>query len=475
VSLPELGVGIVYVPGLEPLLESGPSCVDVIEIEPQVFWHFKNGSRNPYLFPREVLSHLQALPQPKIVHSVGFGVGGTQHPPVAVAESLARAVRALNAPWVSEHLSFTHFDHGGTNVHTGFMLPALQTAEGAATAARTIRDFAARLPVPFAVETAVNYLEPRSGDMPDGEFAALVVEEADCGILLDLHNVWANEHNGRQSVAEFLAAIPLDRVWEIHLAGGFEFEGYWLDAHSGSIPAPVLEWAEQLIPALPNLKAVIYEIFPTFVPLFGLDNIEKQLERMASIWSRRTSQTRSKPVNRDVAPSGLGDVTPRQGEAAAGDWERDLGEVVVDGRGNGPLAQELIRDKGVGLIRKMIWKFRASAIVKSLGMLTQLIRLHCGEEFLEELLSGHFDETAPQAFDSEEAKRFIQYLRRQDLKVPYLSEIIQYEECAMLAVMEGKPQYMRFGCDPRLLLKHLAEGHVPEHLEAGNYELELTP
>ncbi|MFF0487922.1 DUF692 family multinuclear iron-containing protein [Nocardia sp. NPDC004068] len=38
---------------------------------------------------------------------------------------------------------------------------------------------------------------------------------------LDLHNIWANARNGRQPVDEFLAEIPFDRVWEIHVAGGF--------------------------------------------------------------------------------------------------------------------------------------------------------------------------------------------------------------------------------------------------------------
>jgi uncharacterized protein len=70
--------------------------------------------------------------------------------------------------------------------------------------------------------------------MPDGVFVGAVAESADCGILLDLHNVFANGVNGRQPVEDFLAQLPLDRVWEIHLAGGFDMEGLWLDAHSRS-------------------------------------------------------------------------------------------------------------------------------------------------------------------------------------------------------------------------------------------------
>ena len=64
---------------------------------------------------------------------------------------------------------------------------------------------------------------------------AAVAECADCGILLDLHNLFANGVNGRQSVEEFIAQLPLERVWEIHVAGGVELDGYWLDAHSGGV------------------------------------------------------------------------------------------------------------------------------------------------------------------------------------------------------------------------------------------------
>lgn len=60
-----------------------------------------------------------------------------------------------------------------------------------------------------------------------------VVESADCGLLLDLHDLFANALNGRQSLDEFLDLAPLDRVWEVHLAGGMEVDGFWLDAHSG--------------------------------------------------------------------------------------------------------------------------------------------------------------------------------------------------------------------------------------------------
>lgn len=474
-NLPELGVGIVYVPGLEPLLEPGVDYVDVLEIEPQTLWRYKADEPAPYSFPQQTLQHLQTLPQAKIVHSVGFAVGGSQRPDKTFCEALINSITQLNAPWASEHLSFTQFQAGQQLAHAGFMLPSLQTAEGALTAARTISALASQLPVPFAVETTVNYLKPRAQEISDGEFVALTVETANCGILLDLHNIWTNERNGRQRVKDFLANIPLDRVWEIHLGGGFEYQGYWLDAHSGSVPPPVLDLAAELIPTLPHLKAVIYEIFPSFLPLYGIDAVGQQLETIRDLWQLRQAQAVRREYHEARLPLPVALHPDPESEIFPAVWETHLGELITQGESAGPLAMELKTDKAIALIQKLIWKFRAGAIIKSLSILTQLIRISCGEKMLEDLLDGYFNQSTPQPFASEEARGFIEYLRNRNLDILYLEDIIAYEEHATRALLDGKPQYIQFNYDPRILIQNLMEGRVPETLVEGSYELEVTP
>lgn len=126
-----------------------------------------------------------------------------------------------------------------------------------------IRFLKRHLPVPLAVETGVDYLKPLPGEMPDGEFFRSVAEQADCGILLDLHNLWANERNGRQPICEVVNQLPLERVIEMHLAGGQEYGGYWVDAHSGLADPELMDIARQVVPRLPNLKAITFEIMPS--------------------------------------------------------------------------------------------------------------------------------------------------------------------------------------------------------------------
>ena len=130
---------------------------------------------------------------------------------------------------------------------------------GIEAAIHSVRALQSELSIPFLIETGVNYLRPLPEEVPDGEFVARVVEGSGCGILLDLHNLWANERNGRQSIADFLDSIPLERVRELHLASGHEHGGLWLDAHSGAMPEGLFELAQSVVRRLPNLGAVIFE------------------------------------------------------------------------------------------------------------------------------------------------------------------------------------------------------------------------
>lgn len=469
VDTPALGVGVVYVPGLEPLLEAGGvPLVDVIEVEPQTLGLLENAASGSFTISPSTRRRLSEFPQPKILHSVGQGLGGSRRPPAGFVRSLAAMIRSFRVPWVSEHLAFTEFSSSGTRVHTGFMLPALQTVEGARRAARTVRDLAKRVPVPLAVETTVNYLEPRAGEISDGEFVAIATGEADCGILLDLHNVWTNERNGRQPVADFLSAIPLERVLEIHVAGGFEFDGYWLDAHSGPVPGPVLELLEDVIPLVPNLKAVVYEVFPSFVPLYGLDAIRGQLEAIRTVYDR-ASRRPSRMLPRPPSPNpGRNPIRPE-------DWETALGELVVFGHTSRSPGEELGPDPSVALVRRLIWKFRAGAVVKSLGLITGLIRLHSGDRFLEDLLNAHFENVPPMPFASDEAMAFLDTVRERRLRIPYIDDAIAYEECTLRAELEQQTHYALLEHDPRDLLRAVREGEMPAGLAPGRFELEILP
>ena len=107
-----LGVGIVYAPGLEPLLEEGLDVVPVLEVEPQTLWQELPGAAQSYRVDRETLDRLAALPQAKLVHGVGFPVGGSRAPDERSLPPLLETIEVLEAPWASEHLGFAFGESG---------------------------------------------------------------------------------------------------------------------------------------------------------------------------------------------------------------------------------------------------------------------------------------------------------------------------------------------------------------------------
>ena len=159
-TLPQLGVGVAYFSGLEPLLESG-GLADVIEVEPQTLWLQPDRDVDAWRVDAAALARVAALPGAKVIHGIGFAVGGTLAPQAAQLEPLLATRAALGAPWMSEHLAFNRArgEHGVYT--TSFMLPPRQTAAGVDAAVASVRALAAALPVPFAFETGVSYLRPR--------------------------------------------------------------------------------------------------------------------------------------------------------------------------------------------------------------------------------------------------------------------------------------------------------------------------
>jgi uncharacterized protein (UPF0276 family) len=463
--LPDLGTGIVYFPGLEALLEGSASLLDLIEIEPQTLWRRRAPGR--YEADADTIARVAALPQRKLVHGVGCPVGGSVPHEEAQVVLFVDAVRDFGAPWASEHLSFNraYGDSGAFNA--GFLLPPLQTSEGAEAAAREARALAARLPVPFAVETGVNYLKPRDGELSDGAFVAAVAEGADCGILLDLHNLWANERNGRQPVREFLAEIPLERVWEIHLAGGFPYAGYWLDAHSGAMPDGLADLARELVPLLPNVHAIVFEMLPQFASRLGAEGLRKQLEIARELWgtrSRGLAVTRSRGGASRPRDPETPQLTPRE-------WQDTLGALVIGRQPASSLAQSLRGDPAVDVFRKLVWQARAGMIVDNLPYTCRLLMLARGDEFLRALFDDYFARVAPELFGSAEAGSFAAFLDALELDEPLLADILAFERAAMEVSLEGERRIIRTRHDPSVLMAELNEGRIPAGLAEEELEV----
>ena len=192
---------MIFSAALREFLQRRPNALDLLAIEPQTLWLADHAFAGPFFEFTPGIEAFASLRGHKLVHSVGMPLGGTRTPDPAQMALLAKTAARLDSPWVSEHLSVAGTPHRAA----GFLLPPLQTDKGVETAVRNIRAFARGVGRPVAVETAVAYFRRKPFEMSDGAFLARVVEEADCGILLDLHNIYCKESNGRSTMDAFVA------------------------------------------------------------------------------------------------------------------------------------------------------------------------------------------------------------------------------------------------------------------------------
>lgn len=472
-NLPDLGVGISFFLDLEPFLKLNKDLVNVLLIEPQTFWFHRFSKKEPYQIDNRASETIKNLPYQKLIHGVANPVGGSVLPDSLQFPPFVKMIYELNSCWASEHLSFSKVQGPEGIFNTGFLLPPRQTLKGVDVAVQSIKTLSDHMPVPLAVETGVNYLKPRSDEMADGEFIARVVEQANCGIVLDLHNIWTNEINGRQHVNDFLKQIPLDRVWEIHLAGGEEEEGYWLDAHSGPIPDELLKLSHSVIPKLPNLHAIILELYPSYLPQNSFELIREQLKKLHELWNMK-KESNEFQISQSSTYHNFQHCSVQLNNAPTpSEWENVLGSLVIGAKINDKLGRDLSSDPAIMIYKKLIFSFRASNIVRSLTLTSRILMIELRDQF-KSLLSEYFKDFAPEPFASDEALGFIRYLEEKNLTIPYLREILAFEKAVLLSTVEGRMETLWFDYDLLSVVNSLQDRTIPSPPKKGAFKLEVN-
>ena len=456
-----LGIGLVYWADLEPLMRPGGAPVSVVELEPQSMWELVAGPEGWRYHGNEgLLERVAALPQHKLLHGVGHPLGGTVRDPIDPLPLLRHAVDRLDPAWISEHLSFNRTSRAGRTENAGFLLPPPQRPAAVRVAAHNIAEFRRHLDRPVAFETGVNYLRQRDDDMQDGEFFAAVARTADSGILLDLHNLWCNERNGRQSVADALAQLPLERVWEIHLAGGMKESGFWLDAHSGTVPPEVMAIAAELIPRLPHLGALVFEVLPEHLHGIGLDGVHRQIEQLQPLWALRP-----RSEVHVAAPTRALDVDEptKADQAEVARWESAFVSALRRKPGAGSPASDLCADPGCALLGELVAEFRRASLVRALHYTMTCLLAGLGARGTHELLASYFEGRTPEPFAAVEADGFASFLREQvpRLGIPQLAEVLAFEHALVRATIHGVSTEVAWSVDPTTLFESLDAGRLP--------------
>jgi len=223
----DYGIGIgLRVPHYDHILSRKPA-VDWFEIISENF--MVDGG-----LPLKVLDRI--LEQYRVVqHGVSIYFGSAEPLNREHLLKLKRLIRRTQTPWLSDHLCWGSVD--GRYTHD--LLPMPYTFAAAKITARKIREARDFLEVPIAVENVSSYAEFHVSEMTEWEFLTEVVEQADCGILLDVNNIYVSSRNHGFDPREYLNAIPAHRVAQIHIAGHTQYRKYTLDTHDHPVLDPV--------------------------------------------------------------------------------------------------------------------------------------------------------------------------------------------------------------------------------------------
>jgi uncharacterized protein (UPF0276 family) len=200
--------------------------LDFLEIIPENFVAVGGRNRQTLLACRERW--------PILAHGVSVSVGGPDPLAGEYLEGLRALLDELQTPFYTDHLCYAAI--GGTYFHD--LLPLPISDEAVRLTAARIRELSERLQRPVAVENISYYCEmPGGGGLTEPEFVRAVVEEADCGLLLDVNNVFVNARNHERDPNAWLDALPLERTLQIHVAGHVQEDGRLVDNHG----APVVD------------------------------------------------------------------------------------------------------------------------------------------------------------------------------------------------------------------------------------------
>jgi hypothetical protein len=121
------------------------------------------------------------------------------------------------------------------------------TFEAARLTAQKVREVRDYLEVPIAVENVSSYAEYHVSEMTEWEFLNEVVERADCGILLDVNNIYVSSQNHSFDPMAYVNSVPAERVAQIHIAGHSKYRKYILDTHDHPVIDPVWKLYERAI------------------------------------------------------------------------------------------------------------------------------------------------------------------------------------------------------------------------------------
>lgn len=224
---PHLGLGVgLRTVHFNHILEQRPQ-VDWFEIISENFMDSRGR-------PRFVLEQI-AERYPIVMHGVSLSIGSTDPLNFAYLRKLKALAHDVKPLWISDHVCWTGV--AGRNTHD--LLPMPLTEESLKHVVERIRVLQDFLERPFVFENPSTYVGFTGSTMSEWEFISRMAEEANCGLLLDVNNVYVSSVNHDFDPEEYIRSVPHKRIVQFHLAGHTNRQTHLIDTHDSEVIDPV--------------------------------------------------------------------------------------------------------------------------------------------------------------------------------------------------------------------------------------------
>jgi uncharacterized protein (UPF0276 family) len=226
---------------------------------------------------------------PLIPHGVNLSIGTAPENGFKVAydEYLLRGLKELfsliNPPWFSDHISCTRIN----SIYLQDLIPVPRTNEAVSIISNNIKFLQDYFQLPFLIENPSYYSDLVEPELSESDFINKILEQADCGLLLDINNVFVNAINHNYDSINFINCLDLERLVQVHIAGHFENYKCWinnrvlgiLDTHGHPIRKEVYDLLAY-VSQKTEIKAVLLERDSNFG---DFEAIVKELETIKAI------------------------------------------------------------------------------------------------------------------------------------------------------------------------------------------------
>lgn len=250
-----------------PLSSVSTAHVDFMEVAPENWINV--GGR----YGKQFRQYTERFPF--ICHGLSLSIGSPSPLDWELLGQIKNFINEHQIRCYTEHLSYCSDD-----AHLYDLMPIPFTEEAVRYTADRIRQVQDFLGQRIAMENASYYAAPQQ-EMREIDFINAVIDQSDCGLLLDVNNIYVNSINHRYDAEEFLSQLPGERVMYAHVAGHYvEAEDLRVDTHGADVIDPVwhlLDKSYELFGVMPTLLERDFNIPPVDELLEEVNQI-KQLQ-----------------------------------------------------------------------------------------------------------------------------------------------------------------------------------------------------